>query len=114
MPLLPAFATLLARAAESQTLKLAITVHYTRATSNESLPALPIGMRIIAGRPSLKSTLGNVAKRTELSANPENKSNGVYVGICGPAGLVEDAWAAEAAVDGALKKKVGGVEVHEE
>lgn len=114
IPLIPAFAMLLARAASCQAITLAVTVHYTRASAEQSLSQLPIGMRIVAGRPNLKSALDNVVKRTESTLTPENKTTGVYVGVCGPAGLVEDAWRAEAALEGDMKKKVGGVELHEE
>lgn len=113
-PLIPAFAMLLARASSSHALTLAITVHYTRASAEQPLPQLPVGMRVVAGRPNLKAALSNVAKRTESTMTPKNKATGIFVGVCGPAGLVEDAWRAEDALDGEMKKKVGGVELHEE
>lgn len=114
MPLLPAFATLLARAAETQILTLAITVHFTRASNDQVPTKLPVGMRIVAGRPNLKAALENVAKRTDMVSTPASRATGIYLGVCGPAGLVEDAWNAEAALDGEMRTLVGGVEVHEE
>ncbi|KAG8694759.1 hypothetical protein FRC08_008277 [Ceratobasidium sp. 394] len=119
-PLLPAFATLLARAAEAKTLSLAITVHYTRASPDETIKGLPFGVRIVAGRPNLESALGNVVKRTEamiesdVESGSGKKPTGVFVGVCGPAGLVENVWEAEGAIESAVKRKIGGIEVHEE
>ncbi|KAG8789513.1 hypothetical protein FRC12_013472 [Ceratobasidium sp. 428] len=117
-PLLPAFATLLARASETKTLTLSITVHYTRASPDETIKGLPFGVRIVAGRPNLKAALGNVVKRTEASMDGEMgekvKMTGVFVGVCGPAGLVEGMYEAVDCVDGGVKRKIGGIEVHEE
>ncbi|CAE6467656.1 unnamed protein product [Rhizoctonia solani] len=111
-PLLPAFATLLVRAKDAH-LTLSVTVHYTRAT--DGVPGkLPFGVRIVAGRPNLSATLENVLKRTEMGSTPLNAAKGVMMGVCGPAGLAEEAWKAESAVDGEMRKKVGGVEVYEE
>ncbi|QRW07167.1 Ferric reductase like transmembrane component [Ceratobasidium sp. AG-Ba] len=122
-PLLPAFATLLARAADAKTLQLSITVHYTRASPDETISNLPVGVRIVAGRPNLKSALGNIVTRTEamvdyFEANggddKSGKVTGVFVGVCGPSGLVENAWEAASCVDDKIKRRIGGIEVHEE
>lgn len=123
-PLLPAFATLLARAADAKTLVLTITVHYTRASPDGAVASLPVGVRIVAGRPNLESALGNMVTRTEamvddVEAGSQDrkglaKVTGVFVGVCGPSGLVESAWEAAHAVEDSVKRKIGGVEVHEE
>ncbi|CEL59888.1 Ferric reduction oxidase 8, mitochondrial OS=Arabidopsis thaliana GN=FRO8 PE=2 SV=1 [Rhizoctonia solani AG-1 IB] len=111
-PLLPAFATLLSRANDAH-MTLSITVHYTRAT--DAIPTkLPFGIRIVAGRPNLSATLENVLKRTEMVSTPANPAKGVLIGVCGPTGLAEEVWKAENAIDGEIRKKVGGVEVYEE
>jgi len=119
-PLLPAFATLLARAADTKTLSLAITVHYTRASPDEPIKGLPFGVRVVAGRPNLGAALGNVVKRAEtmiesdIESGSGRKPTGVFVGVCGPAGLAENVWEAADAVDSVVRRKLGGVEVHEE
>ncbi|GAB1521150.1 hypothetical protein RhiTH_004241 [Rhizoctonia solani] len=111
-PLLPAFATLLSRASDAH-MTLTVTVHYTRAT--DAIPAkLPFGIRIVAGRPNVSLALENVLKRTEMTSTPINPAKGVMIGVCGPTGLAEEVWQAENAVDGEIRKKVGGVEVYEE
>ena len=48
------------------------------------------------------------------SKGADGKVTGVFVGVCGPAGLVENAWEAAAGVEDGVKRKIGGVEVHEE
>ncbi|CAE6461442.1 unnamed protein product [Rhizoctonia solani] len=111
-PLLPAFATLLSRANDAH-MTLTVTVHYTRAT--DAIPTkLPFGIRIVAGRPNLSAALENVLKRTEMVSTPVDPAKGVMIGVCGPTGLSEEVWKAENAVNGEIRKKVGGVEVYEE
>ncbi|KAH7338359.1 hypothetical protein B0J17DRAFT_662222 [Rhizoctonia solani] len=85
-PLLPAFATLLSRAHDAH-MTLTVTVHYTRATD-----AVP-------GKSPLES-------RTDMVSTPSNKAKGVMIGVCGPAGLAEEVWKAESAVDRETRKKV--------
>ncbi|EUC57319.1 incomplete iron reductase, partial [Rhizoctonia solani AG-3 Rhs1AP] len=111
-PLLPAFASLLSRARDAH-MTLSVTVHYTRAT--DAVPSkLPLGVRIVAGRPNLSATLENVIKRTDLVSTPNHQAKGVLIGVCGPTGLAEEVWKAESAVDKETRRKIGGVEVYEE
>ena len=113
-PLLPVFASLLARASTIHTLAMRITIHYTRAASTlpANLSALVGHDRITfeAGRPNITQTVDEVVRRTAVHGS----AGGVVVGVCGPQPLVEDVWKAERAVGSEMRVAVGGVEVHEE
>ncbi|KAG8950998.1 hypothetical protein FRC04_006859 [Tulasnella sp. 424] len=123
IPLLPVLTSLLNRVSYIPTLKLSLTVHYTRAVSPafsaklKTLPGggLPKNIQIEAGRPDFKQVVEDFVKwKTDRLARGSGGLSGVLVGVCGPGGLGQSVREAVDAVDDETRKSVGGVEIEEE
>ena len=123
-PLVPLFSTLIAQSQEAYT-SLRISVYYTRASANPDVLKpfghLPPGLTLSPARPKLGMNLQGVIDRAsssftgDKSRTSDNETpTGIIVGVCGPAGLGKDVRKAVANVSAESRKKIGGVELHEE
>ena len=90
--------------------RVRISVYYTRATQSFSGLKLPPGITLSAGRPNIRKLLDGFV------ASVENKGgkHGVFVAVCGPAGLGKDMANAVRTCNVASKRSVGGILFHEE
>ncbi|KAH9944644.1 iron reductase [Amylocystis lapponica] len=118
-PLLARFTALLLQS-ESTPMKLRVAVFHTRAETSEhtsTLGELPAGLTLYPGRPHVAARLVDVVDRT-LATPPLCESGtrhrGVFVGVCGPLSLGESVRRALGDVGAERRKRVGGVELHEE
>ena len=123
-PLVPLFSTLIAQSQEAYT-SLRISVYYTRASANPDVLKpfghLPPGLILSPARPKLGMNLQGVIDRAsssftgDKSRTSDNETpTGIIVGVCGPAGLGKDVRKVVANVPVESRKKIGGVELHEE
>ncbi|TFK81375.1 incomplete iron reductase [Polyporus arcularius HHB13444] len=123
-PLVPLFSTLVAQS-QSSYASLKISVYYTRAPSKpevlKTFRHLPPGLDLSPARPKLGHNLKWVVDRASASLSgdkvPLSESEtptGVIVGVCGPGGLGSEVRKAVADFDPDSRKRVGGIELHEE
>ena len=123
-PLLPLFSTLVAQSQEAYA-SLRISVYYTRAPPNpevlKTFAHLPPGLTLSPARPKLGKNLKGVVERASaLFSGGKERSRGhgnltgVIVGVCGPSGLGDEVRKAVANFDPDSRKRVGGIELHEE
>ena len=82
---------------------------------------LPPGLTLSPARPKLPQILKGVVNRSAalFSGGRERKRGGggltgVIVGVCGPSGLGDEVRKAVAGFDPDSRKRVGGIELHEE
>ncbi|KAH8078723.1 iron reductase [Cristinia sonorae] len=132
IPLIPQFTHLLSLRTYAT---LRIHVFYTRVSCADPMKALashtlPKGLTITPGRPKLNSLLTSVIdescalsmfrknQRKSYIDGRDGKSGrglcGIIVGVCGPLGLAEEVRNTVRGVDAKRRRRVGGVEVHEE
>ena len=126
LPLLHHFSFLLAQSnSKLYYTSLQISVSYTRCFANPPEHVLrilqhdlPRGLRVTPGRPKLQSALGGVVDRAchLFHGGHENHGapSGVLVTVCGPQGLAEDVRKAVRDLEPERRKRVGGVELHDE
>ncbi|KAI0746323.1 incomplete iron reductase [Daedaleopsis nitida] len=123
-PLIPLFSALVAQSHEGYA-SLRISVFYTRAPSRpevlKTFRNLPPGLTLSPTRPKLPQVLKGVVDRSTalFSGGRERKRGGggltgVIVGVCGPSGLGDEVRKAVAGFDADSRKRVGGIELHEE
>ncbi|RPD56546.1 incomplete iron reductase [Lentinus tigrinus ALCF2SS1-7] len=123
-PLIPLFSTLVAQSQEAYA-SLRISVYYTRAPPNpevlKTFSHLPPGLTLSPARPKLgKNLKGVVDRASALFSGGKERSRGhgsltgVVVGVCGPSGLGDEVRKAVANFDPDNRKRVGGIELHEE
>ena len=120
-PMIPTFAALLQ---QTVTLNLQISVHYTRASPfdvKKIYPHLPPQLTITPGRPRITSVIDSAIDHACKLFTPSgrehhasDKLSGLFVGVCGPLGLGEEARKAVRAIDPDRFQKVGGIEIAEE
>lgn len=109
----------LLRCARLPSTELRITVHYTRAISEqlsktiEEGVELPPQISLHAGRPRLSQQLEYLVDDIIMS-DPAKKRYGIVVGCCGPASLRDSVRDAERGVKTDRRGLVGGVEMVEE
>ncbi|KAI0946789.1 hypothetical protein AcW1_010148 [Taiwanofungus camphoratus] len=123
VPLLPLFSSLLAQS-HSSYMSLRISVFYTRAPTSgdvfKPFRTLPSGLTLSPSRPRLSKILEAVVDRTcalysEGGRRPHRGPlTGVLIGVCGPLALAEDARKAVRTFRQDRRKRVGGIELHEE
>ncbi|KAI0699751.1 iron reductase [Cerioporus squamosus] len=123
-PLVPLFSTLVAQS-QSSYASLRISVYYTRAPSNpevlKTFRHLPPGLTLSPARPKLGQNLQSVVDRASASfsgdkgrSSESDGFTGIIVGVCGPGGLGAEVRKAVANFDPDSRKRVGGIELHEE
>lgn len=120
-PMIPTFAGLLQQVA---TIHLQISVHYTRASAfnvKKMYEHLPPQLAIHPGRPRVTTVIDSAIDHACKLFTPSgrehhasDKLSGLFVGVCGPFGLGEEARKAVRMIDGDRFRKVGGIEVIEE
>ena len=120
-PMIPTFAALLQQVTS---VSLLISVHYTRASMfkvKKAYPRLPPRLTITPGRPKLVTAIGSVVDYVSRSYPPSGREydatdrpTGVFVGVCGPVGLGDEARRAVGAIDPTRFQNVGGIEIVEE
>lgn len=120
-PMIPTFAALLQQVA---TLNLQISIHYTRASAfnvKKIYAHLPPQLTIAPGRPRITSVIDSVIDHSCKLFTPSGREHhasdmlsGLFIGVCGPLGLGEEARKAVRAIDPNRFQKVGGIEVVEE
>lgn len=119
--MIPTFAALLQQAV---TVKLQISVHYTRASSfnvKKFYTHLPPQLTITPGRPRISSVIDSAIDHACKLFTPSGREHhvsdglsGLLVGVCGPLGLGEETRKAIRAINANRFRKVGGIEVVEE
>lgn len=119
--MIPTFAALLQQAVS---VKLQISVHYTRASTFNARKAyahLPLQLSVTAGRPRISSMIDTAIDHACKLFTPNgqehyasDKLSGILVGVCGPLGLGEEVRKAVSSIDPSRFQKVGGIEVIEE
>lgn len=119
--MIPTFSALLQQAAY---IKFLISVHYTRASAFSTKKAyarLPPQLTITPGRPRVGTAIDTAIDHACKLFTPSgrehhasDKLSGLFVGVCGPLGLGEEARKAVRSIDPCRFKKVGGIEVIEE
>lgn len=119
--MIPTFAALLQQVAS---VKLLISIHYTRASTfnvKKAYAHLPPQLTVAPGRPRITSVVDSAidhACKLFTSSGREHhasdKLSGLLVGVCGPSGLGEEVRKAVTLIEGSRFRKVGGIEVVEE
>ncbi|TFK83417.1 incomplete iron reductase [Polyporus arcularius HHB13444] len=123
-PLVPLFSALVVQSQEAY-MDLKISVYYTRAPPHpevlKTFRNLPPGLTLSPARPKLGQNLKGVVDRASaLFSGGKERSRGkgsltgVIVGVCGPSGLGDEVRKAVANFDPDSRKRVGGIELHEE
>lgn len=119
--MIPTFAALLQQVVS---VKLLISVHYTRASAfnvKKTYTHLPPQLAITAGRPRIGTVIDaaidhacKLFTRSGREHHASDQLSGLLVGVCGPLGLGEEARKAVRSADPSRFRKVGGIEVVEE
>ena len=120
-PMIPTFAAFLQQVTF---VNLQISIHHTRASTfntKKVYPRLPPQLTITPGRPRLVSVIDSAIDRACKLFTPSgrehhasDKLSGIFVGVCGPPGLGEEARKAAGAIEPRKFRNIGGIEVVEE
>jgi len=117
VPLIPLFQSIIQQCVLAS---IRISVFYTRATPavvRISKDYLLPGLSLTPGRARVAKVLDSVISRAVSlgsGAKDAEALSGIIVCACGPVGLGDEVSRAIGQVDGARRKAVGGVELHEE
>ncbi|KAG9003881.1 hypothetical protein FRB94_002798 [Tulasnella sp. JGI-2019a] len=108
--------TFLDRVSRLQTVKVNISVYYTRAipyslTDLVQGTPLPLNMRLNPGRPRLEVMIQEFADQTKGLATSSDDLSGLVIGMCGPLSLRDSVEEAQRSLSGKTRDSIGGVEV---
>lgn len=108
IPMIPFFTSLIT---ENSSLRVRISVFYTRALKMSFQGMyLPPGITLAPGRPKIAELLDEVVTSTQCTGG----ASGVFIGVCGPASLADDVAGTVRTFDAHRKQAIGGIEIHEE